>query len=60
MRPEKQTAQEVELPGGEETEENLPLVPTPSDGCEAIVVIEPGNIPQFLDGLRDRVKRGGE
>ena len=31
MRTEKQTAQEVELPGGEETEENLPLFPTPSD-----------------------------
>ena len=39
MKVEKQPAQEVELPGGEETEENLPLFPTPSDGCEAIVVI---------------------
>ena len=29
-RPEKQTGQEVVLPAGEETEENLPLFPTPT------------------------------
>ena len=30
MKPEKQTGQEVELPAGEETEESLPLFPTPT------------------------------
>ena len=54
MKPEKQTGQEVELPAGEETEESLPLFPTPTaEAAQEFPICEKEDEDWKFDWLND-------